>query len=64
MGFQGLCEEETREILEPLHQASLVGPRPAESQEKAATRLRGSHGNSRQLCSLGFELVEEEVEKE
>jgi len=50
--------------LEPLHQASLVGPRPAESQEKAATRLRGSHGNSRQLCSLGFELVEEEVEKE
>lgn len=49
----GLCEEERKEVLRPLHQASLIGPRPAKSQEKAATPLRCFHGNSRQLCSLG-----------
>lgn len=45
----------------PLHRASLIGPRPAESQEKAAAAAEGCHGNSRQLCSLGLELAEEVV---
>lgn len=47
--------------MRPLQRASLIGPRPAESQEKAAAAAEGFHGNSRRLCSLGLELVEEEV---
>lgn len=60
-GFLGTLWEGKEGSVGPLQQASLIGPRPAESQEKAAAAAEGFHGNSRRLCSLGLELVEEEV---
>lgn len=47
-----LCDQERREMLGPRHQPSLIGPRPAENQEKAATPLRCFHGNNKQAALL------------